>query len=154
MTEKNEPKVGRIKNGTVLDHLNEGSAQRILEMIGVNSDYGNTVIVLMGSMSKSMERKDVIKIEDKFLEPEETRMLALIAPNATISIIKNYNIASKTKVSLPKKFIGVGKCPNPKCTTNQNEPISPVFNVETKTPLTLRCVFCENVVKSSDISSH
>jgi aspartate carbamoyltransferase regulatory subunit len=39
MTEKNEPKVGRIKNGTVLDHLNEGSAQRILEMIGVLLKY-------------------------------------------------------------------------------------------------------------------
>jgi aspartate carbamoyltransferase regulatory subunit len=154
MIEKKEIKVSKIRNGTVLDHLNEGSAYRVLEMLGVDNDYGNPVIVLMGAESNSIERKDVIKIEDKFLEPEETGMLALISPNATISIIKNYNVVSKRKIGLPKKFIGVGQCPNPKCVSNQNEPISTVFNVETKDPLILSCGFCENVVDSSDISAH
>jgi len=36
--------------------------------------------------------------------------IAILAPNATVSIIKNYKIEEKIKVKIPKILVGVINC--------------------------------------------
>ena len=146
MNEK-ELKIQKIKNGTVIDHLPAGTALSVVKILGVDREYGNAVSIAMNVESKSSSMKDIVKVEDKILETAETDKLALIAPNATINIIKDYNVVRKNKVILPDEIKNIIKCGNPDCVTNQNEPITPVFSVESRNPVRLRCKFCERIME-------
>lgn len=138
-----ELKVQLIKNGTVIDHITSGMALKVLKILGVNEKIGSTVSVLMHVASKKENWKDVVKIEDRELDPDEVDKIALIAPNATINIIRNYNVAEKHKVSLPDLVRGIVRCDNPNCITNLKEPVEPEFIVESRNPPKLRCRYCD-----------
>ena len=96
MIEK-ELKIQKIKNGTVIDHLPPGSSLDVLRILGIGKDYSNTVSVVMNVASKSTGKKDILKVEDRVLKPGETNKLGLIAPNATVNIIKNYGATKKNR---------------------------------------------------------
>ncbi len=147
MKEEQELKIQKIKNGTVVDHLPRGTALTVLHILGINKDYKNAVSIAMNVPSKSLGMKDVVKVEDRILRPEETDKLSLIAPEATINIIRDYKVSDKSKVAVPNEIIGVLKCGNPSCITNKREPVTPIFNVEKEKPIVLRCKFCERIME-------
>ncbi len=138
-----EFKVTPIRNGTVIDHIEVGTALKVLRIIGVKEDVSSTVSVLMHVPSKKAGWKDIVKIEDRELDPKELDKIALISPDATINIIRDYNVAEKFVVEVPSRIVGIMRCPNPGCITNKNEPVEPEFVVESKKPITLRCVYCD-----------
>jgi aspartate carbamoyltransferase regulatory subunit len=138
-----ELKVQPIKNGTVIDHIPSGMALKVLKILAVNEDIGSTVSVLMHAHSGKVGWKDVVKIEDRELDTDEVNKIALIAPDATINIIRNYSVAEKRKVILPNVVRGIVKCANPNCITNLREPIRSEFIVESKNPPKLKCRYCE-----------
>ncbi len=140
-----EFKVTPIRNGTVIDHIQVGMALKVLRIIGVKEDVSSTVSVLMHVPSKKGGWKDIVKIEDRELDPKELDKVALISPDATINIIRDYNVAEKFVVEVPKSVLGIMKCSNPGCITNKSEPIEPEFVVESKKPLTLKCVYCDRI---------
>jgi len=140
-----EFKVTPIRNGTVIDHINVGMALKVLKIIGVKEDVTSTVSVLMHVPSKKAGWKDIVKIEDRELDPKELDRIALISPNATINIIRDYNVAEKFVVEVPNVIRGIMRCSNPGCITNQNEPVEREFVVESKKPITLRCVYCDRI---------
>jgi len=142
----NSRKIRKIRNGTVLDHLPAGSALNVLRILGIDTNWDTTVAVLMNVDSKSIGKKDLVKVEDMVLKKEETDKLSLIANDATINIIKEYEVKGKHHVSLPEKFIGILKCANPNCVTNKGEPTTSIFNVERKKPILLRCKFCDRIL--------
>jgi len=142
-----ELKIQKIKNGTVIDHLPAGSALTVLRILGVDKDFKNSVSVAMNVQSKRIGMKDVVKVEDRILRPEETDKLSLIAPEATINIIRDYGVSQKNRVTIPKEIIGVLKCGNPSCITNRREPVTAVFVVEKEKPIVLRCKFCERIME-------
>ena len=45
--------------------------------------------------------KGIVKIGGKDLTKEEVDKIALIAPNATVNIIKDYDVKQKIKVTIP-----------------------------------------------------
>lgn len=141
-------KIERIKNGTVIDHLPAGTGLTVLKILGIKKGYKNTVSVAMNVKSGLLGMKDVVKVEDRILRDEETDKLSLIAPRATINIVRDYKVVKKSAVSVPKEIIGVLKCGNPSCITNKREPVSPVFTVEKESPIVLRCKFCERIMDS------
>ncbi len=142
-----ELRIEKIKNGTVIDHLPAGSAVTVLKILGIRKGYKNIVAIAMNVPSKQLGMKDVVKVEERILRPEETDKLSLIAPNATINIIRDYKVAKKSSVSVPKEIIGVLKCSNPSYITNKREPVVPVFAVEKESPIILRCKFCERIME-------
>jgi aspartate carbamoyltransferase regulatory subunit len=144
--------VRKIENGTVIDHIPAGKGLKVVEMLGVNSGFEGSVVVLINAPSAKLGRKDVVKIENKELTKEETNKIALIAPNASINIIKDWEVVEKRKVSLPEILEGIIKCPNSSCITNSNEPITTKFVVEKKAPLKLRCWYCERVFSEKEIA--
>ncbi|MCL2711943.1 MAG: aspartate carbamoyltransferase regulatory subunit [Methanomassiliicoccaceae archaeon] len=150
-----EIKVAPIRNGTVIDHITAGQALNVLKILGVNEyNIDSTISVLIRVPSKKEDTggwKDVVKVEDRELDPMTVDKIALIAPNATIVIIRDYMVAEKKKVNLSKAVSGLVRCNNPNCITNKNEPISPEFDVISKEPPTLRCRYCDRTLsKISD----
>ena len=139
-------RVTPIRNGTVIDHIDCGQALKVLRIIGVTGQVQSTVSVLMHVPSKKTGWKDVVKVEDRELDPKEVDKIALISPRATINIIRDFNVAEKYKVSVPDVVKGIIRCSNPNCITNQNEPVEPEFVVESKNPPVLRCVYCDRMV--------
>lgn len=143
-----EIKVAPIRNGTVIDHITAGQALNVLKILGVNeNNIDSTVSVALHVPSKKeMGWKDVVKVEDRELYPNDVDKIALIAPDATIGIIRDYFVAEKYKVTLKDTIVGLARCSNPNCITNMGEPVEPQFAVISREPPTLRCVYCDRIL--------
>ena len=149
---KSELKIKAIENGTVIDHITANKALHILKILGLPDANTTNVTVAMNVSSKVIGKKDIVKIENRELDHSELNQIALIAPKATINIIRNYERIKKDKIILPDKISSLIKCTNPKCITNyENEPITPIFNVINKYPPVVRCHYCEKLIKTEDI---
>jgi aspartate carbamoyltransferase regulatory subunit len=138
--------VSALENGTVLDHIpaeNVYKALNILNLKGIE----NQITIGINLNSKQNGKKGIIKIADKFFEDDELNKLALLAPEATVNIIRDFKVVEKKKVQLPDEIEGIAKCRNPKCVTN-HQPIKTRFTVKVKgNGTSLLCHYCE---KSSD----
>jgi aspartate carbamoyltransferase regulatory subunit len=148
-----ELRVKPIVNGTVIDHIESGQALNVLKILGISGQTKDVVSLLMHVPSGAMGAKDVVKVEGRELEPEEVDTIALIAPRATINIIRNYEVIKKFRVEMPKTVVGVVRCGNPNCISNSNEPVSSRFIIESNYPVLLRCAYCEFVL-DRDIAEH
>jgi aspartate carbamoyltransferase regulatory subunit len=143
--------VRKIKDGTVIDHITPGFALDVLKILGINGKDGEMVSVALNVESKQLHDKDIVKIQNRELRPGEVDKIALIAPNATINIIRNYDVASKKVVELPSTIRGTIKCDNPSCISNSREPVEPRFGVDRREPIRLRCYFCGHVMEREDV---
>ena len=139
---KKELKVPRIKNGTVIDHITAGNAVKVLHILSIPKTTSSTVSVAMNVKSK-LGKKDIVKVENRELDPKEVNKIALIAPKATINIIRNYEVAKKHKVKLPDEIVGIVSCSNPTCVSNANEPVETRFRIISRDPPKIKCYFCE-----------
>jgi aspartate carbamoyltransferase regulatory subunit len=150
--DKSELKIKAIENGTVIDHITANKALHILNVLGLPDADTQNVTIAMNVSSSEIGRKDILKIENRELDHRELNQVALIAPKATINIIRDYEPVKKDKILLPEKITSILKCTNPKCITNyENEPITPIFNVIEKNPPVVRCHYCEKLIKTEDI---
>ncbi len=149
-----ELRVKPINNGTVIDHIEAGQALNVLKILGISGHTKSVVSVLMNVPSGAQGSKDVVKVEDRELEPGEVDTIALIAPKATINIIRNYEVVEKFRVAMPKQVFGIVKCGNPNCISNTSEPVSSRFVVESgEGDDVLRCSYCEFVL-DKNIADH
>lgn len=143
-----ELKITPIKNGTVIDHIGNGLALEVLRIIGVGAlDKDSTVSVALHVRSQKLGWKDIVKVENMELSPRKVNAIALIAPTATISIIRDFKVREKRSVDLPQRILGVVRCPNPNCITNQSEPVESEFEVVKRRPVQLRCIYCDRLVE-------
>ncbi|MCD6411244.1 MAG: aspartate carbamoyltransferase regulatory subunit [Thermoplasmata archaeon] len=140
---KKELKIPRIKDGTVIDHITAGQALKVLRILGIPEGTKSIVSVAMYVKSKKMGKKDIVKVENRELDPEEVNKIALIAPKATINIIRDYKVAKKFRVHVPDEIVGIVRCPNPNCISNSEEPIESRFVVVRRDPLVIKCYYCE-----------
>lgn len=146
--DKNDLRIKAIENGTVIDHITPGQALNVLNILGVGEHFTSTVSVVMNA-GGSRGDKDVVKIEGRELTEKEVDALSLLSPNATVNIIRNYEVVQKRHIQTPEFVCGIVKCINPNCITNSSEPIESRFAVtenEGTHQLILRCVFCESVM--------
>ena len=134
--------VSAIKNGTVIDHIRAGQALRIMKLLRV-LDNKNKVTLGLNLPSKSIGLKDLIKIENRVLTNDEANEIVTFAPEATINIIKDFEVTQKIKTHLPKTIINIFICPNPICITH-NEPIESHFMIQEQgKQMQLICHYCE-----------
>lgn len=149
---KKEMRVRRIEHGTVIDHITAGQALNVLRILGISGTTSAVVSVAMNVPSEVMGSKDIVKVEDRELEQEEVDKISLIAPGATINIIRDFEVIEKYKVDLPQSIEGVVRCANPNCISNTKEPVISRFVVNKK-PVELRCIYCDHVI-SEGIAEH
>jgi len=147
-----ELKVKSIKNGTVIDHITSNKALSVLRILDLPEEK-RTVTIAMNVLSSKRGSKDIVKIEGRELEPKEVDKIALIAPSATINIIRNYEIAEKGKVNLLEEINDILECSNPNCITNTDEPVKTKFYVIGKNPVSLRCYYCERIMEQNEIEA-
>ncbi len=144
-----ELKVSALENGTVLDHMPAEIVYKALDMLNLKG-IDNQITIGINLNSKLYGKKGIIKIADRFFEDEELNKLALIAPNATVNVIRNFKVVEKKKLVMPEKIEGIARCMNPKCITN-HQPVRTRFTVmDEDGEISLLCHYCE---KRSDIKS-
>ncbi|MCW4005635.1 MAG: aspartate carbamoyltransferase regulatory subunit [Candidatus Bathyarchaeota archaeon] len=146
-----EVRVSKIKDGTVIDHIRGGYALDVVRILGVTGHEKQVVTIGINVPSKRFGVKDIVKIEGKSLSSQEVNRIALIAPNATINIIKNYEVVDKVEVKLPNAIEDIICCINPMCISNSHEPVGTKFYLETQEPLILKCHYCGYIQEKQDI---
>ena len=84
---RTELKVSAIENGTVIDHIPAQVVFQAVRILNLSEGYRQ---VLFGTNldSRKMGKKGIIKVSNKFFRPAEINKIALVAPNATLIIIK------------------------------------------------------------------
>jgi aspartate carbamoyltransferase regulatory subunit len=138
--------VRRIKDGTVIDHIESGKGLKVLEALGIDGKDGNVITIALNVPSGKYSKKDIIKVENRYLQDYDTNKLAVISPKATINIIKDYKLVEKRRVFLPNKIEKIFRCSNPDCITNSQERIESIMEVIDKTGLVLRCKYCTRIL--------
>ena len=133
-------KVDAIKNGTVIDHITAGKVLKVADILNL---HGTDVVMIgMNLASKRIGKKDIIKIENRELSHNEVNSIALIAPKATLTIIKNFEVVKKVSLEMPEYIENLIVCPNPQCITSM-EDIPSKFKITDNEPPKARCVYCE-----------
>jgi len=145
-----ELRVSKIRNGTVIDHVSGGQALNVLSILGIDGSAGLGVSIVMNVPSAQLGKKDVVKVEDRELSQSEVDVLSLIAPEATINIIRDYEVTKKTRVDQPETVTGILSCPNHNCITNGSEPVETKFSI---VPDGVRCAYCGTIIRDS-IADH
>ncbi len=149
MTQKKELAVAALQNGTVIDHIPSDVVFEIVKLLELDK-IDKSVTIGNNLSSGLMKKKGIIKIADTYFPEATLNRIALLAPNAVINTIKDYQIIDKSKVSLPEELVNVVKCNNPKCISN-NEPMATRLKVISYEPLAMKCHYCGRSVPFSDI---
>lgn len=149
MKEKKELVVSAIENGTVIDHIPAKNLFKVIKILKLEQ-FENQITFGTNLMSKKLGKKGIIKVENKFFEQDEINKIALIAKDANLNIIRNYEVVKKVKLEIPDKIEGFVKCINPKCITN-HEQVKTKFTVIDKNNVTLRCDYCEKIINADNI---
>ena len=136
-----ELQVKALENGTVIDHIPSDKLFKVVSLLKLEH-LDNQVTIGNNLTSQNMFSKGIIKLADRYYAEEEINRIALIAPTATINTIRDFEVIEKKVLKLPSEFIGVVKCPNPNCITN-NEPMKTHFTTVAKMPVVLKCNYCE-----------
>jgi len=129
--------VRKIENGIVIDHIPSGKAFSVLKLLKIAPDA--KMVVALNMDSTKYGKKDMIKLEGKYLTSKEINLISLVAPTATINRIENWEVKDKHQVKIPDTIEGFFKCRNPACITNDKY-------TETKTKF--------DVVRSDDASKY
>jgi len=136
-------RVTAIRNGTVVDHIPSGQALKVIRMLRIDNSRSTPVSLVMNVPSDKLGRKDLLKVEDRELNKEELDRLALIAPSASIAIIRNHAVAEKLKVSMADDLVNIARCSFSNCITmNDREPLPQRLRVVKREPLEVRCYYC------------
>ena len=143
--------VSKIKDGTVIDHITGGHALDVVKILGITGRTNGIVLTAMHEPSEQLGTKDIVKVEGRELKQEEVDKIALLAPHASINIIRDYKVIDKKRVKLPDIIRGTVKCGNPACISNSNEPIQPKFYVKFQEPLMIKCHYCSYIMEEKEI---
>jgi len=141
-------KVSAIQDGTVIDHID---SRRTFEVAGLLnlSRVDETVLIGINLESRG-GNKGIIKVGGRRLTQEEVNKIALIAPDATLNIIGDYEVVDKQQVVLPDVIEGTIRCFNPQCVSN-HQVVTNRFYVVARDPLRFRCHYCERQMGVPDV---
>jgi len=143
-------RVSKIRNGTVIDHITGGQALNVLAILGIDGTSGESVSVAMNMPSDRLGKKDIVKVEGKELSQNEVDVLSLIAPAASINIVRNFEVVEKARVERPSMVEGILECPNHNCISTVDEPVQSRFAVVDDG---VRCEYCDTIIRD-DLPAH
>ena len=132
--------IDSIENGYVIDHIPAGKGMQIYNVLSLDK-LNCQVAIITNAKSQKNDVKDIIKINE--LVELDLDIIAFIAPEATVNVIKDSQRIDKKLLSLPKEIKNIVKCPNPRCISN-NENIDHIFKL-TDDKGTYRCLYCETM---------
>lgn len=120
--------IGYIEKGIVIDHLPLGAVWEVAKLLKLENHDGR-ISLGEGYESEKIGKKGVLKVEGRSLEGYELDIIALVAPDASVSVINNGKVISKKKVEIPSKLEGLVLCTNLNCISNDPlEKVIPIIN--------------------------
>jgi len=151
--------IGEIENGTVIDHIPERAVLKIPQIFKLyDRETGRISIGDKYPSTRLKGLKGVIKIEGVFLTQEEIHLLALIAPGATISFIRDGKVFGDKirKIEPPEVLEGIVNCLNPNCISR----FIPKYHTRPEALPKIRflggdkfrCFYCEKNYSREDLS--
>ena len=149
MKEPKQLSVSAIQNGTVIDHVPADTLFKVIQILGLDR-IDNQITFGTNLESKKLGRKAIIKISGIYFEDEDINRIALVAPEAKLNIIKDYEVVEKRVVEVPDSITGIAKCMNPKCITNF-ETVTTKFKVVSKKNVALKCHYCEKITTQDNM---
>ncbi|MBP9017739.1 MAG: aspartate carbamoyltransferase regulatory subunit [Paludibacteraceae bacterium] len=145
-----ELKVAALRNGTVIDHIPADKLYKVVFMLHLDT-CDNQITIGNNLESAKIGKKGIIKISGKVFAEDETNKIALIAPNAKINIIKDFQVIEKRPLSLPDEIHEIVQCNNPNCITNHQN-IPTFFQViKDENDTMLKCHYCERLIKLDEV---
>jgi aspartate carbamoyltransferase regulatory subunit len=149
MKEPKQLSVSAIQNGTVIDHIPAKNLFKVIQILGLDR-IDSQITFGTNLESKKLGLKAIIKISEKFFADDDINRIALVAPDAKLNIIKDYEVVEKKVVEVPDSIIGIARCMNPKCITNF-EIVTTKFKVVSKKNVALKCHFCEKITNQENL---
>ena len=149
MKEPKQLSVSAIQNGTVIDHIPAKNLFKVIQILGLDK-IEHQITFGTNLESKKLGRKAIIKISEVFFEDKDINRIALVAPDAKLNIIKDYEVVEKRVVEVPETITGIARCMNPKCITNYEKVITK-FKVVSKKTVSLKCHYCEKITNQQNL---
>jgi aspartate carbamoyltransferase regulatory subunit len=141
--------VSAINKGIVIDHIPAGQALKIMRLLHVVNNKQRVTLGL-NLTSQRLKLKDLIKIENRNLSPEEVDNISVFAPSATISFIEDFAIYKKIKCQLPETIRDILICPNQNCISRTES--KSYFRLEDSVQeVHLYCFYCEKQFKRDQL---
>ena len=141
--------VSALKDGTVIDHVPADSLFKVISILRLET-IKDMITFGTNLESKKLGKKAIIKLANIFFKDKDINKIALVAPQAKLNIIRNYEVVEKKVVQIPEEIIGIAKCMNPMCITN-HEKIVTRFRVMNTSNVNLRCHYCEKITDQEHI---
>src|SRR5712692_10560667 len=149
--------VRKIEEGTVIDHIPDWKAQtaskvlRLDKLARMQADV--SVAILQNVASKTLGRKDIIKIDRWHVDEKDADILALIFPDISVNYISEWKV-TKYDPRVPDAIEGRIRCPELLCISNaEREPVVPRFSTIKKERL-LQCYYCDAVLGFDNVPDH
>jgi aspartate carbamoyltransferase regulatory subunit len=149
MKREKQLSVSAIKNGTVIDHIPAQNLFKVIQILDLEH-IKDQITFGTNFESKKLGKKAIIKLSNKVFHKDDINKIALVAPQAKLNIIKDYEVVEKKVVEVPNEIIGIAKCVNPQCITN-NEEIITRFTVISRENVALKCHYCEKITSQENL---
>jgi len=148
---RTELQVSAIRSGTVIDHIPSENTFRVFRIL--NLEHAKEQVYFGTNLASiKLGKKGIIKISGKFFEAEEINKISLVAPQATLIEINEYEVSKKGPIMMPDYVENIVKCSNPKCVTN-NQAVPTKFNIikDHHGRMKLACQYCEKTMAQEEI---
>jgi aspartate carbamoyltransferase regulatory subunit len=149
--------VRKIEEGTVIDHIPDWRAQTVAKVLRLDKlarmQADVSVAILQNVNSKSLGRKDIVKVDRWQVDEKDADILSLVFPGITINYVNDWKV-SKYEPKVPDVIEGRIKCPEVLCMSNaQREPVVSKFSAMKK-ERTLQCWYCDTLMGFGDVPDH
>lgn len=149
--------VSKIEEGTVIDHIPDWKADTVEKVLRLDRlakmQADISVAVLQNVASKTLGRKDIVKIDKWLVDEKDADILTLIFPTITVNYVNEWKV-SKYKPKVPDVIEGRIRCPEVLCITNaEREPVVPKF-LTLKKDRMLQCTYCDSLLDFDNVPDH
>jgi aspartate carbamoyltransferase regulatory subunit len=149
--------VRKIEEGTVVDHIPDWKAQTAAKVLRLDKlalmQADVSVAILQNVASKTLGRKDIIKIDKWHVDEKDADILALIFPDISVNYINEWKV-TKYEPRVPDAIEGRIRCPELLCISNaEREPVVPKFSTIKKERL-LQCFYCDAILGFDNVPDH
>ena len=84
-----ELKISAIASGTVIDHIPTDATFKVVEILDLEK-HKEVISIATNLQSKKLGLKGIVKVGGKSLTQDEVNRIAIVAPEASVNIIKDY----------------------------------------------------------------
>lgn len=149
--------VRKIEEGTVIDHIPDWKAETVAKVLRLDrlakTQTGISVAILQNVNSKTLGRKDIVKIDKWHVDEKDADILSLVFPSITVNYVNEWKV-SKYHPKVPDVIEGRIKCLEVLCITNaQREPVVPKF-ITLKRDRVLQCFYCDTLFDFDSVPDH